>query len=105
MTTRGIKLIEEEAAVELQHVNVKLLLKEPDRIDLGAVVPVFHTWIQEQSSDELLLDVASYAHVKDGTGVILIGHQADYSLDLTDGRLGLRYNRKAVDAGHSQFRL
>lgn len=105
MSNRGIQLIEEQAAVELQHINVKLLLKDPAGVDVHAVVPVFHRWIQEQSSDELLLDVASYAHVKDGPGVILIGHEADYSLDLTDGRLGLRYNRKAVGNGNNESRL
>ena len=30
-----------------------------------------------------------------GPGVMLIGHQADYSVDNTDDRLGVRYNRKA----------
>lgn len=91
--------------MELQHVNVKLLLRNPETIDLEAIVPIFHVWIQEQSTEELLLDVASYAHVKDGSGVLLIGHEADYSLDATDGRLGVRYNRKASVDGSNQFRL
>ena len=98
-------MIEEEAAVELQHVNVKLLLRNPEEVDLEALVPVFHSWIQEQASEELLLDVASYAHVKNGPGVLLIGHEADYSLDATDGRLGLRYNRKAPVDGGNQARF
>lgn len=98
-------MIGEETAVELQHVNIKLLLRNPERVDLEAIVPVFHTWIQEQAADELLLDVASYAHVKDGPGVLLIGHEADYSLDATDGRLGLRYNRKATIDGNNRQRL
>jgi len=105
MSNRGIQLIEEEGAVELQHINVKLLLKAPERVDLHAVVSVYHSWIQDQSTDELLLDVASYAHVKDGPGVILIGHESDYSLDMTDGRLGFRYNRKALGDGNNQSRL
>jgi hypothetical protein len=105
MSSRGIQLIEEETVVELQHINVKLLLKDPAGVDLHAIVPVFHNWIQQQSTDELLLDVASYAHVKDGPGILLIGHEADYSLDLTDGRLGLRYNRKAPVEGSNQVRL
>jgi hypothetical protein len=104
MSAKGIH-IEEEVAVELQHVNVKLLLKDPASVDLHAVVPVFHSWIQEQVGEELLLDVASYAHVKDGPGILLIGHEADYSLDLTDGRLGLRYNRKALIEGTNASRL
>ena len=105
MSSRGIQLIEEEAAVELQHVNIKLLLKSPESINLETVVPVFHSWIQEQVAEELLLDVASYAHVPNGPGVLLIGHEADYSLDATDGRLGLRYNRKAPVEGSNQERL
>lgn len=105
MSSRGIQLVEEEATVELQHVNVKLVLRNPEAVDLEAIVPIFHAWIQEQSTEELLLDVASYAHVKDGPGILLIGHEADYSLDATDGRLGLRYNRKALIEGSNRFRL
>jgi hypothetical protein len=105
MIHKGIQLIEEEVAVELQHVNVKLLLRNPEAVDLEAVVPVFHSWIQEQSGKELLLDVASYTHVKDGPGILLIGHEADYSLDLTDGRLGVRYNHKAILEGPNAARL
>ena len=63
--------------------------------DLAPVIPVFHSWIQDQIFAELLLDVADYRHVHHGPGLMLIGHEADYSLDQTDGVLGLRYNRKA----------
>ena len=91
--------------MELQHINVKLLLRDPQAIDLEAIAPVFHSWIQDQLAEELLLDVASYAHVKDGPGVLLIGHEADYSLDATDGRLGLRYNRKSPVEGSNQQKL
>jgi hypothetical protein len=105
MIHKGIQLVEEEVAVELQHVNMKVLLRNPEAVDLEAVVPVFHSWIQEQSGEELLLDVASYTHVKDGPGILLIGHEADYSLDLTDGRLGVRYNRKALLEGSNGSRL
>jgi hypothetical protein len=88
-------ILEEEVTVELQHINVKLLLKDPENLNLDSVIPVFHSWIQDQIFDELLLDVADYRHVKDGPELMLIGHEADYSLDNTDGLLGVRYNRKA----------
>ena len=55
--------------------------------------------------DELLLDVADYRHVHEGPGVVLIGHQANYSVDNTDNRLGVRYNRKAPLDGTNQDRL
>jgi hypothetical protein len=96
-------------AIELQHINVKLLLKDSEALDhsrdLDPVIPVFHSWIQEQSFDELLLDVADYRHVQGGPGILLIGHEADYSVDNTDNRPGVRYNRKAVLGGSNQERL
>jgi hypothetical protein len=89
----------------LQHVNVKFLVKNPGEADLEPLIPIFHGWIQEQAFEELLLDVADYRHVPAGPGVMLIGLQADYSVDNTDGRLGVRYNRKAGADGSNQDRL
>ena len=89
--------------MELQHFNVKLLVK--DGIDLELLIPVFHSWIQDKVFDERLLDIADYRHVHDGPGVILIGLEGDYSVDNADGRLGIRYNRKAGLNGSNRDRL
>jgi hypothetical protein len=97
--------IQEEVSVELQHINVKLLVRNQESVDLDPLIPVFHSWIQGQICEELLLDVADYRHVQGGPGIILIGHEADYSLDNTDNQLGVRYNRKAVLDGGNQERL
>jgi hypothetical protein len=91
--------------MELQHINVKLLLNNSGDIDLEPLIPVFHRWIQEQGWDELLLDVADYRHVYAGPGVILIGHEANYSVDNSGNRPGVRYNRKAALEGSNQDRL
>jgi hypothetical protein len=91
--------------MDLQHVNVKLLVRGPQEVDLEPLIPIFHSWIQDQVCPELLLDVADYRHVSAGPGVVVIGHQADYSVDNTDGRLGIRYNRKATLDGTNQDRL
>jgi hypothetical protein len=105
-------ILEEETAadlqkVDLQHINVKLLLDGPQLQDdeFDAIIPTFHNWIQEQVFDGLLIDVADYRHVQHGPGIVLIGHEADYSIDNTDGRLGLRYNRKTQLAGTAQEKL
>lgn len=91
--------------MELQHINVKLLLGDPGQVDLESLIPIFHGWIQEGACEELLLDVADYRHVHAGPGVILIGHEGNYSVDNTDNRLGVRYNRKAALGGtnHDRF--
>ncbi len=96
--------------MELQHVNVKLLVKDPEGVDLERLIPVFHSWIQDQIFEDRLLDIADYRHVHHGPGVVLIGHEGDYSVDNTDGRLGVRYNRKTpIDgsnlAGDNEARL
>jgi len=91
--------------MDLQHVNVKLLLANPAQFDLELLIPIFHRWIQGRIFEELLLDIADYRHVPNGPGIVLIGHQADYSVDNTGGRLGVRYNRKAPLDGTNQDRL
>jgi hypothetical protein len=90
---------------QMQHVNVKLLLRNPGEVDLEPLIPVFHDWIRDQVGEGLLLDVADYRHVDAGPGVVLIGHQGNYSVDNTDSRLGVRYNRKAALDGTNQDRL
>ena len=95
----------ENSKMELQHVNVKLLVRDPEKVDLEPLIPVFHGWIQKQVGEGLLLDVADYRHVDAGPGVVLIGHEGDYSVDNTDHRLGVRYNRKAALDGSNLDRL
>jgi hypothetical protein len=88
----------------MQHINVKIFAQEAD-IDLADAIPVFHRWIQDGVSEELLVDVADYQHVPEGPGIMLIAHEANYSLDQAEGRLGLLYNRKSVLDGDTQSNL
>jgi hypothetical protein len=77
-----------------------------DTVHLEEFMGVFNAWIQDQVvADELLIDVADYRHVWGGPGVVLVGHEANYSLDNGDQRLGLLYNRKAPVAGTNADRL
>jgi len=83
----------------IQHVRVKIFARQPAPADLSAAIPVFHRWIQDRVCPEMLIDVADYRHVPNGPGVMLIGHEANYSLDNTKGRLGLLYSRKQSGGG------
>src|SRR5258705_12533703 len=95
----------ENAQMELQHVNVKLLVRNPEEVDLEPLIPVFHGWIQSQGGEGLLLDVADYRHVDAGPGAVLIGHEGNYSVDNSEHRLGVRYNRTASLDGTNLDRL
>jgi hypothetical protein len=74
-------------------------VREPTSIDLADTIPVFHRWIQEVVLHELIIDVADYRHVPAGPGVMLIGDEANYSLDCAFDHLGLLYNRKRPSEG------
>ena len=91
--------------MNVQHINIKLSIENPDTVNLADYSAVFNTWIQKHVLDELLIDVADYLHVQNGPGLLLIGHEADYSLDNRAGRLGLLYNRKKQFEGTTQEKL
>ena len=91
--------------MNIQHINVKFFIENPESVNLADYSAVFNTWIQKHALEELLIDVADYLHVHNGPGLILIGHEADYSLDNRAGRLGLLYNRKGQLEGTTQEKL
>ncbi|MCH2211964.1 MAG: hypothetical protein MK110_11725 [Fuerstiella sp.] len=91
--------------MNVQHVNVKFFVDGELTVDLDKVIELFHSWTAQQMRDELLIDVADYRHVPAGPSVALIGHEADYVLDNTGHRYGLRYNRKAALDGTNEHRI
>jgi hypothetical protein len=80
--------------MQAARVDVKFYLADPKGFEIEPFVPTFHSWIKDRVLDEQLLDVADYTHVHQGPGVLLVGFASDYSIDLGQGRPGLRYLRK-----------
>ena len=75
-------------------VQVKYFVENPEAVDLGGFIGLFQRWIQHKSVDGLLIDVADYRHVFQGPGIVLIGHDGDYSMEIGHRGLGLLYTRK-----------
>jgi len=88
--------------MNVQHLDVKVPLADKRAPNLDALIPVFHRWVRERAFDDLLIDVADYRHVTNGPGLLAVGHEGNFSLDLTEGVPGLRYVRKAVIAGDAK---
>jgi hypothetical protein len=81
---------------DLYRVCVKLYAGEvsaPNE-DADLFVPIFHDWIRDGVLDMVALDVADYAHVPEGPGIMLIAHQTAFALDRADGRFGLLAQRR-----------
>ncbi len=91
--------------MSLQHLAIKLFVANPAQAAETHWVAYFNRWIQQHLAPEMLIDVADYRHVHHGPGVMLIAHEASYSLDETGGELGLLYTRKAEVAGDAAAAL
>lgn len=89
----------------MQHFRVKIFAVSADGVDIAQAIPVFHRWIQQRALPEMLIDVADYGHVPAGPGVLLVGHDSHYSLDLCQHRLGLLYSRRTAADGSVADRI
>jgi hypothetical protein len=75
--------------------GVKLFITNPSAKPIKDFIPVFHGWIQRQAlPGHLLIDVHDYGHVHHGPGILLVAHEANLSIDESEGRRGLVYTRK-----------
>lgn len=80
-----------------RRIAIKFFCRQGAEGNLPAAIGLFHRLIQEQAVEGLLVDVADYIHVPDGPGVILVGHEIEYSLDATGGRPGLLTTAKRIE--------
>jgi hypothetical protein len=86
--------------MESSSFGYKLFFVEGAAVPLEELVPIFHGWIRERRvADDVLIDVADYAHVADGPGVLMVCHEGQYVIDGRDGRWGLSYARKRGEPG------
>jgi hypothetical protein len=89
--------------MDVQKINFKIFVAEPDGVPMSAFIPIFHSWIQATDGD--FHDVADYSHMHAGPGVLLLAHEANISIDQTGNRLGLLYNRKQALSGTTLEKL
>ena len=91
--------------MNLQKIGVKYFVDKGEKIPLGTFIPVFHHWIQEGKLEGLLVDVAEYSHVYQGPGVLLVAHEANYSIDEENGKRGFLYQQKRTPVNTAEEML
>ena len=69
------------------------------------LVLFFHRVIQDKALPETCIDVTDYSHVPGGPGVMLICHEAHYSLSRARGSLRLRCATKRGAEGDTEARI
>ena len=65
----------------------------------------FHRLIQEKALEETTIDVADYSHVPGGPGVLLVCHEAQYTLHHARGPLSLKCATKRGAEGDTRARI
>ncbi len=86
--------------MNIQNVNWKLFIENPEDIVPAEFFKVFSDWIPD--SPEIFVDVSDYTHVHDGPILFLAGHFVNFALDLTGNRLGLLSDYKQVMDGSDE---
>ena len=73
----------------LQRIDVKLLLDAPPDPDLDPFLVIFHRWCQRRDHPADWVDLADYAHLPSGPGVLIAGKRDTFSLNLNPPGPGL----------------
>lgn len=66
----------------LQRIDVKLLLDAPPDPDLDPFLVIFHRWRQRSDHPADWVDLADYAHMPNGPGVLIAGKRDTFSINL-----------------------
>ena len=89
--------------MDLQKINVKIFVEQPNCAALADFIDLFHGWIQ--STDGIYHDVADYTHMQEGPGVLLVADDANLSIDESENRRGLLFSQKKPLSGSNHEKL
>jgi hypothetical protein len=81
--------------MNVHRIGIKFFAADPASVRLETFIHIFHGWIQRQNvPGHLLIDIHDYSHMHHGPGILLVAHEGNFSIDISDGQPGLVYYRK-----------
>lgn len=90
---------------DVYRIGAKVYCTKGADLDIEELIPIFHRWIQQKRTSNMLVDVADYSHVPSGPGILLVSHEGNYMVDDLGGRRGLTFYRKQPLTGALGERL
>lgn len=90
---------------DLQRIQIKILTNAPHGLKLDSFIEIFGRWRAEKHHPAGWVDLADYAHVPRGPGIVLIGQRCNFSFDMADPAPGLLYFAKKGLAGSPSARV
>jgi hypothetical protein len=77
--------------MDLQRIHIKILSDAPQELKLEPFITIFSRWRADKSHPAGWVDLADYAHVPRGAGVVLAGYHANIAFDMAGPAPGVLY--------------
>lgn len=91
--------------MDLQRIDLKALLAAPRDVKLDALLGIFARWRNDKDHPARWVDLADYAHMSRGAGVVIVGKQGMFGVTRFDPGLGLFYSGRAEYEGSYEKRI
>ena len=83
----------------LQRIDIKLLIETTDDINLDPFLVIFNRWRQQKDHPADWVDLADYAHMRSGPGILIAGKRDTFAIDLNPPGPGLLTSTRAGLSG------
>ena len=84
---------------DLQRIDAKLLLDAPSAPDIDSFLVIFDRWRQNEDHPSDWVDLADYAHMPSGPGILIAGKRDSFSINLNPPGPGLLTSVRSGLAG------
>ncbi len=101
--------------MDLQRIHIKLLTNAALNLNLNQnqnqnqnlepFIDIFGRWRQDKKHPAGWVDLADYAHVPKGPGIVLVGYQASVAFDMADPAPGILYMTRNGLEGANEARI
>jgi hypothetical protein len=91
--------------LDLQRISIKINSEAGSDLSLDPFLEIFGRWRADKAHPAEWIDLADYAHVPKGPGIVLIGVKAMFSFDLTAPASGLLYVTRRGLTGTPEQRI
>ena len=91
--------------MDLQRIDLKALVDAPRDVNLNALLAIFSRWRNDKEHPARWVDLADYAHMSRGAGIMIVGKQGIFGITRFEPALGLFYSGRADYEGPIEQRL
>ena len=91
--------------MNLQRIQIKIASDAPPSLRLDPFLEIFGRWRKEKAHPAEWVDLADYAHMPRGAGIVLVGQRCNFSFDMALPGPGVLYIAKKGLSGTSEERI